>query len=338
MNRRIKWIDVARCFGIFAVFLGHFGQDAGRMTNFLYTHHVALFFFLSGCMAPRDDSTLTTQIKKTATGLVLPWLTFAFAAAAFETVYMNNGISGFLSLVKQILKGTIVDEYVAGGLWFLICLAIMRLFFHILRKLRYPAIILTVSLAMYLVEQVYPIPEYYNLHRLFQYTFYYALGFFAFPYVCRVLSAGTRRGRILLTLSSLFSLGFAALVYFGRNPLDPLWDIPIIGSLTLMFRALVIIWLYLLVAKLLENVEIFNKIGRKTLYLCGSEYFIRLLLKSAVRLFGLELAYPRPVCAWLCAALCVYLALRYLVPVEERIFAALRRFPGWILEKGQEKC
>ena len=80
MNRRIKWIDVARCLGIFAVFLGHFGQDAGRMTNFLYTHHVALFFFLSGCMAPRDDSTLPTQIKKTTTGLVLPRLTFAFAA------------------------------------------------------------------------------------------------------------------------------------------------------------------------------------------------------------------------------------------------------------------
>lgn len=305
------------------------------MYPFLFTHHVPLFFFLSGCLAPRDELPLAAHVKKTAGGLLLPWLMFAIAAAVFDTIYMDSGLSGFLGLLKQIALGTIVDKYVAGGLWFFVCLAGVRLLFRILRKFRHPAVILAICLALFLVEGAYPIPKYYNLHRVFRFETYYAVGFYAFPYLSGALAPGTRRGRILLTLSGLFSLGFSALVYFGRDPLAFLTDIPIAGSFVPIVQALVIIWLYLIGAKCLENVEIFNQIGRKTLYLCGSEYFIRQLLKSIVRLFGLELSYPRPICAWLCAALALYLAYRYLVPMEERLLASLRGFPAWLRREEQ---
>ena len=74
--------------------------------------------------------------------------------------------------------------------------------------------------------------------------------------------------------------------------------------------------------------ELLNRIGKKTLYLCGCEYFARQLLKSTVRLFGLELSYPRPICAWICAALTLYVAMKYLVPVAEQVLASLRKFPN----------
>lgn len=48
MKQRLGWVDVVRCFGMFAIYLGHFGEQAGHAYTFVYTHHVALFFFISG--------------------------------------------------------------------------------------------------------------------------------------------------------------------------------------------------------------------------------------------------------------------------------------------------
>ena len=46
---RILWIDTARCIGMFAIYLGHMGNAAGRAYPFVYMFHVPLFFFLAGC-------------------------------------------------------------------------------------------------------------------------------------------------------------------------------------------------------------------------------------------------------------------------------------------------
>ena len=61
-NSRIKWIDVARCFGIFAIFLGHYGAAAGNAYTWVFTHHVPLFFLISGCMESLNNR---NSIRKT---------------------------------------------------------------------------------------------------------------------------------------------------------------------------------------------------------------------------------------------------------------------------------
>ena len=48
MKKRVNWIDIAKCFGIFAIYLGHCGSVAGKLNTFVWTHHVALFFVLAG--------------------------------------------------------------------------------------------------------------------------------------------------------------------------------------------------------------------------------------------------------------------------------------------------
>ena len=44
---RILWLDAAKFIGIFAIVLGHTLRD-GSIQHYLYSFHVALFFFLSG--------------------------------------------------------------------------------------------------------------------------------------------------------------------------------------------------------------------------------------------------------------------------------------------------
>lgn len=50
MKNRINWVDIIKFFGIFTIYLGHFGEVAGLGYGFVYSHHVPLFFLVSGCM------------------------------------------------------------------------------------------------------------------------------------------------------------------------------------------------------------------------------------------------------------------------------------------------
>uniref|UniRef100_UPI001C2F5592 acyltransferase family protein n=1 Tax=Micrococcus sp. GbtcB5 TaxID=2824750 RepID=UPI001C2F5592 len=47
-TNRVEWIDTAKGMGIFLVILGHTGSLGGRITNYIYSYHMPLFFFLSG--------------------------------------------------------------------------------------------------------------------------------------------------------------------------------------------------------------------------------------------------------------------------------------------------
>ena len=48
LKERIKYLDIAKFIGIFCIYLGHFGEQAGYAYNFVFWFHVPLFFFLSG--------------------------------------------------------------------------------------------------------------------------------------------------------------------------------------------------------------------------------------------------------------------------------------------------
>ena len=50
---RVVWLDVARAIGIYAIYLGHFGEAAGPAYRFVFQFHVPLFFFLGGCKKNR---------------------------------------------------------------------------------------------------------------------------------------------------------------------------------------------------------------------------------------------------------------------------------------------
>lgn len=47
-NNRIAWVDALKFLGIFAIYVGHFGDSAGKLYLYVFTFHVQLFFFVSG--------------------------------------------------------------------------------------------------------------------------------------------------------------------------------------------------------------------------------------------------------------------------------------------------
>ena len=74
-KKRIKWLDVMKCFGIFAIYLGHFGSDGRDSYAFVFTHHVALFFFVSGCAEAlsTSDRRILPYIQKRIKTLLIPY-------------------------------------------------------------------------------------------------------------------------------------------------------------------------------------------------------------------------------------------------------------------------
>lgn len=42
-KERLIWVDVLKCLGIWAVYIGHFGEGAGRWYEFAYLFQNALF-------------------------------------------------------------------------------------------------------------------------------------------------------------------------------------------------------------------------------------------------------------------------------------------------------
>ena len=73
MQERIKWINMAKFFGIFAIYVGHFGAAAGNAYDFVFAFHVPLFFFLSGCTERlSSEKNLGKYLMKKVKTILLP--------------------------------------------------------------------------------------------------------------------------------------------------------------------------------------------------------------------------------------------------------------------------
>ena len=84
-NRRINWIDMAKGYGIIAVFIGHMVQNS-LLGLFVYSFHLPLFFFLSGYLFNPNDR-FGAFIKKKCRGILLPYFTLGLVVVLCDALY-----------------------------------------------------------------------------------------------------------------------------------------------------------------------------------------------------------------------------------------------------------
>ena len=107
---RIKWVDVAKGWGIIFVIYGHITSDF--LAVWLYTFHVPLFFFLSGYFFNPSKEPFPF-FKSKAKGLLLPYLTLGVP------LFLLNIHFGFEPL--SLLKSYAIQSR-ASTLWFIAAL------------------------------------------------------------------------------------------------------------------------------------------------------------------------------------------------------------------------
>ena len=333
---RVQWLDVLKLIGILEVFVGHYATLAGRSYLYVFTHHVALFFFAAGCAEALNTEThFIRYLSKKVEGLLVPFYLFGLLSIFVVALLNDCGFAEALSPLLGLAAGAIRNRYYMG-LWFLTALLMTALLFWFIKKLRSKALILLVCFVCGLV----PNPRYpflpYNVDSVFPYLIYYGLGYVLFPWVRRALFAGTHKGRFLLWCAGLVSLGVSMLVYFQVMPAFPWSGVPVIGDIASVLRTMILIWLWVSLAYLLRNVGFLAALGRETLYACGNEYIATMLVPQLLALAGVKPAFESPLAVYLYCILLLLFIHYALVPVEKPMarfmVRSLRRGLTWIGE------
>lgn len=137
-NKRIKYIDVLRGVAMILVLIGH---NDTSLTNYIYSFHMPVFFFISGLTFKNYSSTFKEFIKKRFKSLMIPYFTLALLLYFFWIPLMH--FQGIVLYKEDIIRNFIGIFYCQGianmawglQLWFLPCLFVTSIVFYFIARI-----------------------------------------------------------------------------------------------------------------------------------------------------------------------------------------------------------
>ena len=89
MNKRVEWIDIAKGYGILCVIIGHLPLPFFRaLRGEIYTFHMPLFFFLSGCVFSVNKYNFKEFLKRKIKTIVVPYFALGIPMIIFSFILM----------------------------------------------------------------------------------------------------------------------------------------------------------------------------------------------------------------------------------------------------------
>lgn len=338
-QKRIDWLDVLKCIGMFEIFIGHISAS-GPWVNLVFASHVPLFFLMSGFTESfHEDRGLLETLKKSTVRILVPF--YFFCIVTIITFVLDGpqmGASGIRTLLYSAFIEGGIRNHGLGAVWFLSCLWSASVIFCVFRVLlrKKVLIMLAAILCFYfantLIAPVSSPSWVYNIDSAFYYLIFYAVGFVAFPYINKFFSLFGKR-RVLTVVGIIlfiFAFFYTVLAYFGFHPLSFLEAIPIVGIYYSAVNALLLIAFCVALSYLLRKLPFLQKIGKTTLYLCGSETPVKICIASALSTFGVTLEMTAPLQSFLYAGILMVGIAFLLAPLEKRAINAICEFPQFI--------
>lgn len=124
-NKRIEYIDILRGIAMILVLIGH---NDTILTNYIYSFHIPLFFFISGLTYKGNSDSLKEVIKKRLRNIVIPYFKLSLFLYFLWILLMN---------FQGIFYCQGVDNMAWGlQLWFLPCLFITSIIFYFISKIK----------------------------------------------------------------------------------------------------------------------------------------------------------------------------------------------------------
>ena len=131
---------------------------------------------------------------------------------------------------------------------------------------------------------------------------------------------------------------YAACTYFKISKVTGLLaTIPVIKIFAPVISALIIIWMYCVLAKLLENITLLNTVGQNSLYLCGSEYIVKHLASATVGILGLKISVSSGLMVYIYCILLIVLTNRFLVPCEKSFLLWIQKHLARLSVSGKQR-
>lgn len=152
MQKRVKWIDIAKGIAIVCVVLGHAGYDV--MANFVYMFHLSAFIFLSGYFYREEFAEHPFKLfpkrlfRLYCLYFVYEIIFFLMRPAFFAigwyqdgALYSGNTISllnieGTLKEALRICVG-MGREPLIGAMWFVVMLIMLQIMYVVLQAVIY---------------------------------------------------------------------------------------------------------------------------------------------------------------------------------------------------------
>ena len=335
-KNRIEWIDICKYLGILAIYIGHFGTDAGDAFKFVFTYHVPLFFFLSGCMDTYDkENSYWKYVWKKFKTIMIPYYGFAFFIVILQTLALCPLKHTILEWIKIVLLGCIRDDFFAGNLWFLTCLFVIQILFKLFKYCT-PKILTVIFSFMcviiyckYLPDGSFKLP--YNIDAALWYIGFYALGFISFPKINQLLNFEKKSSKVLFTCIFVISAISAAIIYLVFNPVKYIEGLP---SSTIWFEIgrqivkivvpLILIALNICVSRVLVGFSALSKMGRETLYLCLNEFIIKNMFIYVICLTGLGVHTNNTVMVIIYSIFLLYIGCYLVIPFEKYVIGKIK--------------
>lgn len=132
-KKRIEWIDMAKGWGMICVILGHLRFP--YFASWVYTFHIPLFFFLSGCVFHGYGQNFKDYFIKKVKSIVVPYFclgVFLPIFFSFQSYFIEKDYN--YQTYLDFFKGFVVQK---GWftIWFIACLFIVEILFYWIVKL-----------------------------------------------------------------------------------------------------------------------------------------------------------------------------------------------------------
>lgn len=291
-KNRIKWIDVAKFFGIFLIYLGHF-SNIGRYRSVIFLFHVPLFFFLSGCNENFDkENNLFKYVYKCFKRILIPFIIFALFSIVLYVLMYNPNASDLKETIFNFLNGCIRNKFIAHGLWFLSCLFIMKIVFKLIKYTNNKIIMFLICIGLFIIANIFKFNKpslFFNVDSAIYFMIYYCIGYVSFDYLKDFFTLDSKKKKFWFLLSGMLCLSYALILFLRKDLIISLPLTTFFGVSIRFIKTLIMIYCVLFISKLCEEVNIFSKIGQNTLYLCGNEYFVKRLLPLTLSIFGVKI-------------------------------------------------
>lgn len=330
-TKRIKWIDTAKFIGIFAIYLGHFAEAAGLSYKFVFTFHVPLFFFISGCMeCYSNDIKFIDLLKKKINALLIPFYFFSFFSIFIYAIRANADINSIASLLILVINGAVRNTFFASSLWFLTCLFIVQIIFSFIKKTN-KYLIALISMFLYMIVNIMLVPApisspswVYNIDSAFHYLIFYSAGYIMFPMIISLFKLDNTNKKIIFIVTGVIALLYSILLFFGKDIFVFMPNHEVTSIIINVIRPLILIWLIFEISLLCSNIKLMSNIGTNTLYLCGSEYIIKILFLTILEIIGVNLQLPNPLATYIYTFILIVTANKYLIPIEKKVLSRFK--------------
>ncbi|NLN07531.1 MAG: acyltransferase [Firmicutes bacterium] len=335
---RYHWVDIMRFLGMFAVYVGHLAEGAGKVYAFVYAYQVPMFFLLSGFFAATGfKNSFWENLKKRFFTILVPYFGFCLLNIVVFMLDENGNATYLKELIKQSLLGIRGDIY-AWALWFLPCLFVTAVLYDLLYRAvknsrHAPYLILLVAIVLhFVIALALPDVERFVAHWFFSidsalyYLLYYAAGAVIFPLIIDKSYAGFslpgKAAIILLGVVALCVAGYVYLHELGFKVLNQesrtLLDISVS-----ILQALLVIYLNYLLAHVLSGSEMLRTMGQNSLIYCGTEHILKKMVFAVFAMLRIYLYIIGPFVACIFTLIIMVLSHYTLIPFIKKYLAPL---------------